>query len=602
MFKLLRSRAKFFYWIIAVTFVLFTFVVWGAQCNQNPRSARQAPRILGSINGLEISYDEWEQELKSFMARLRQQYQDRAISANQRTQAEDNVWQQLLRSKLAQAEIEKRDLYLSDEEVLDILKNDPPRALLAQYTNEEGVTDYDAYYADLANPERDWTNVEAYIRGTVPFQRLNEALAADVVVTDKEVRDEYYNQTGRALAEYIGVEINSLVIDGDPDDAAISDYYSAHIEDYDEPEQAIVETVVFPKLASDMDEEDIRLLAEDVRREILSGEIDFIEAAAIYSEDSTRESGGDLGTFDRDRMVPAFTEAAFSLEPGELSEPVRTQFGYHLIEVLEQIETDGEVSEIHARHILFKITPSEDTLAEIYDRADLFRIDAEKIGFREAASDAALEVSEPSAVRKGWDLPSLRDSMKGTNFAFLADVGLVSRVFENDDNFYVVHVLEKLPEGPAPLEDVRSRVVTALNRERKLEMANEKLNPAIGALQMGGDMAPLAEEYGLTYAVTDTFSVSGNISGIGYNTDFNKAVIDNEVGDLVDHVETTRGVYALRILWKSDFDEAAFAAEREALYARLLQSRQYEVLNQWFDDKIAEADIVDNRDVLYRGF
>jgi hypothetical protein len=60
MFKLLRSRAKFFYWIIASTFILFTFVVWGAQCNSNPRQTANVPDAVGSINGEEITWQEWD--------------------------------------------------------------------------------------------------------------------------------------------------------------------------------------------------------------------------------------------------------------------------------------------------------------------------------------------------------------------------------------------------------------------------------------------------------------------------------------------------------------------------------------------------------------
>jgi peptidyl-prolyl cis-trans isomerase D len=430
---------------------------------------------------------------------------------------------------------------------------------------------------------------------------LTEQLAANVVVSDQEVRDEYFKQNGRAIAQYVGVQLTTLTLENEPLESEIAAYYNAHLDEYMEPERVVVETVSWPKEASTLDIDDVRELAEDVRREILSGELDFAEAAAIYSEDNSREEGGDLGRFNRDRMVDAFTEAAFSLNVGELSEPVLTSFGYHVIEILEQFEVDGVVDEVHARHILFKIEASEETLSDLYANAELFRESALDVGFKEAAADAAVEVSEAAAIKPGRDLPNLRETLQATNFAFAADTGAVSRIFENEDVFYAVHVLETLPEAPAELTAVRSRVLSALNHERKLAAANEKLNPAIGALQMNRSFEDVAAEFDLEYAMTDTFSISGNITGIGYNTDFNAEVLANDIGTLVEHIETNRGVYAMSPVWKSEFDEEDYLAKREELYMRLLQQKQYDEITAWFEARTAEAEIEDNRDFLYAG-
>jgi hypothetical protein len=162
-------------------------------------------------------------------------------------------------------------------------------------------------------------------------------------------------------------------------------------------------------------------------------------------------------------------------------------------------------------------------------------------------------------------------------------------------------VLETLPEAPAELTAVRSRVLSALNHERKLAAANEKLNPAIGALQMNRSFEDVAAEFDLEYAMTDTFSISGNITGIGYNTDFNAEVLANDIGTLVEHIETNRGVYAMSPVWKSEFDEEDYLAKREELYMRLLQQKQYDEITAWFEARTAEAEIEDNRDFLYAG-
>ena len=598
MFKLLRTRAKIFYWIIASSFILFTFVVWGADCNSS-NTRNGGPQEIGSINGSKISYEEYDNWYRNHLAQLRQQYQDRPLTANQRAQAGENVWNSILRTKLQEQAVADRGFKVSDAEVLDRLKNNPPMELLAQYRSADGQVDMDAYLADLADPTRDWTQIEAYIRQVIPMQKLMDELTADVVVTEEELRTRFTEQSGRALAEYLGVTFSDLTIEGDPSPEEIQAYYSSHLDEFEQPATALVELVAFGKEASETDDLEIKQLAFEVRQEILDGIMDFAGACAIYSEDSTRESGGDLGTFDRNRMVAPFTEAAFSLPVGELSEPVRSQFGYHLIEVLEQTENDGDVTEVHARHILFKVTAGDETLTAQYDKAVEFLAEAAEAGFAGAAADAGIELIKTEPVRQGWDLPGLRNTVQGNLFAFTAEAGDISRVFENDEVFYVVHLLEILPAGPSPLSEVEPQVLTQVNRARKATLAREQLSPAVGAVQMGRSIEEAAAEFGLSYAVTDTFTFTGNVLGVGYNTDFNVRTRETEIGGFVPDIETTRGVFALRVLWKSEFGEDAYQAARAGLQSQILGQRQQEVLEAWFEQELAEADIKDKRSVLY---
>lgn len=599
MFKFLRSRAKFFYWIIAVTFVLFTFIVWGAQCNRSGSPRQQGPTWIGSVNGEKITTSEWDSMYRQYLAQLRSQYQTDRLSVNQTAMAGETVWDYLVRGKIEDQEIARRGLEASDDEIVDVLKNNPPQELLQSFTTPEGQVDMDAYYAELANPERDWSGVETYLRAMLPRQKLMDALTADATVSEEEIRNEYLNRTLRAVAEYVGVLYTDLTVEGEPTEDEITAYYTGHEDEFFQPEKVSVSLVTFPKVPSEIDEADMRSLAMEVRQEILDGSMDFAEAAAIYSEDGTSEDGGDLGTFDRERMVDEFTEVAFSLPVGEISEPVRTQFGYHLIEVLEQITENDEVSQVHARHILFKVTPGDETISAISDQAEAFRTDAIDVGFAEAAEDAALEVLFPRPVQENRDIPGFRNTIEGTIFAFTSTAGDISRVFQNDEFFYVVDNLEYLPEGPSPLEDVRSQVVAKVNREQKEALAAETLNPAVGALQMGRTMADVAAEFELAHAVTDTFTATGNIADVGYNTDFNKAAVDAEIGLLVEPVKTNRGLFAMKVLWKSDFDDADFQAQRGAISQTLLQQRKTEILEQWYEDKLTAAKIDDRRYLLY---
>ena len=600
MFKLLRSRAKFFYWIIAITFILFTFIVWGAQCNRSGPAQQQGPTWIGSVNGVKISTSEWDAVYRQYLDQLRNQYRTDRLSVNQTAMAAETVWNQLVQLKIIDQEIARRGLEVSDDDIVDTLKNDPPAILLQSFTDEDGNVDMDAYYRELSNPERDWSSIEAYLRQSMPQQRLMDEVTSSVTIDDEEIKREYRDRTARAMAEYVGALYADITVEDDPTEAEVAAYYAEHTDEFFQPEKAVVALVTFPKEPSEIDHADVRELAVEVRQEILDGTLDFEEAAAIYSEDGTGADGGDLGTFDRERMVAPFTEAAFTLPVGEVGMPVETQFGYHLIEVLEQIAEGDSIGQVHARHILFKVTPGDSTLTDLYERAKEFAKDAKEIGFSEAAEDAALEVAHPRPVQQGRDIPGFRNTIEGNLFAFNSTAGDVSRVFETDDFFYVVENVDYLPEGPSPLEDVESQVVAKVKRERKTELAGEKIAPAVEALKTGRDFAGVAEEFGLAHAVTDTFTATGNVANVGYNTDFNTAALDAEIGELVESVETTRGIFALKTLWKSDFDETDYASQYPQIRAALEQQHMSEAWTEWYEEQLAAAKIDDRRYLLYQ--
>jgi peptidyl-prolyl cis-trans isomerase D len=296
-------------------------------------------------------------------------------------------------------------------------------------------------------------------------------------------------------------------------------------------------------------------------------------------------------------MDPAFTEVAFSLPVGQISEPVRTPYGYHLIEVLEQdrvADTDS-IYQVHARHILMRVTPGPQTQEMLRDSAEDFRARVNAGNFVTTAQAEALDLVEPEPFPAGRDIPGLRQTMAGASWTLATDPGSVSPVFENDQFLYVVLAEKPLPAGLAPLDDVRPRVALAVRRDFQRQAAVAKLSPAIGEVQMGTSMAEAAAAHGLKHAVTDTFLYSGNVPDVGYATEFNEKVFGGQVGELITDIETVRGVYAAIPRWISPVDENAYLAQRDNLTAMLRSRAQGERFEAWLQEREDEAEIVDNR-------
>jgi len=602
MFKILRSQAKVFYWIIAVSFILFgvVFSYGGATsgCEKTSPMADRQAGVIGKVNDTTVTAAQLDQVYRSMLNYSRQQNQGRELNANQQTGLRRQAWEQIVQEVLINEAIEDYDIQVSDAELKQRFETNPPPAILNQYRNPEtGALDMNAYYADLQNPEMDWSGVEAYVRNIMQTEKLQSIIAADVSVSDEEVRQEYLAQEGKAVAEYMGVLYNELETEFTPTEDQIQSYYSSHLDDYQRREKVGAKVVRWAKEPS---EEDWNAALEEIieiKQEIESGSVSFEDAAMRYSEDGSANRGGDLGTFDRNRMVPEFTEVAFSLPVGQISDPVKTKFGYHLIEVTEQHndEETGELFQVTARHILLKVVPGNATLSMLQEAAQDYADRVDGGTFVSTAEAEAQDLISPEPFIEGRDIPGLPLSMAGSLWAHAAQPGDISPVFENDDYFYVVMAGDRIPAGPAPLDEVHSQVELALTKEHNKEVAAEKLDPAVGEVQMGVPMSEAAAGADLKYAVTDTFTYNGNVDGVGFGTDFNKKAIEGEVGELIPEVETLRGLFALIPTWISPFDEEDFAARREGIRRVLLNQAQNEKVAEFLEERREAAVVEDYR-------
>ena len=603
MFKFLRSRAKVFYWVIAASFIAFIFLAWGMDYNANRGGGGgQSANAAGSVNGVDIAYSAYEQTVRNLETNLKYRNPNLELNENQRAMLREQAWDEVVRSALVDEELQRLKLTVTDEEIIDIFKRNPPAEILQAYVDSTGLPNMSAYYADLNNPARDWSRMEEYVRYLVPRQKLESMLTASVVVGEDEVREAYAQQFSRAVVEYMGVPFEDVKDSWEPTDADVQKYYAEHPGDFQKTAEAQAQVATWRRTASAADYEEVRQLATEVKAEIVSGKRTFADAAAVYSEDGSAQNGGDLGTFDRNRMVGPFSDAAFSLPVGQVSDPVQTPFGFHLIEVLERIETNGVVTQVHARHILFKITAGEETQNALFERAQAFRGTVNAQNFvAQAQADTSCQLVSPRPFNEGRDIPGIRESAAGSAFCFRAEAGEMSPVLSNDDVVYVVLAGGVTPAGTQPLEAASGQIKLALKEQRQRDAARARLQPLVARVQSGQPMASVAAESGLRYGVSDTLSINTNSADIGYSPAFTQLALQSPVGTLVPHVATSVGVFAFRVLWNPPLDQTQYATLRDRVYVSLLMRKQQAVLEAWYKAKMETAKVEDLRDKLLSG-
>lgn len=193
--------------------------------------------------------------------------------------------------------------------------------LLTQETKSRGVK----------GNEQEVTAQIQSLRGRFPSEEeFNKALAAQNLTADK-LRDEMLTQSGvKTMMEAETTGAPAVT------DADVKDFYDKNPDQFKKPEQVRASHILFTTAGSDeAAKKKARASAEAVLKQARSGK-DFAALAKQHSTDGSASQGGDLGFFEKERMVPEFSAAAFALQPGQISDLVESQFGYHIIKVTDR--------------------------------------------------------------------------------------------------------------------------------------------------------------------------------------------------------------------------------------------------------------------------
>ncbi len=208
--------------------------------------------------------------------------------------------------------------------------------------------------------------------------------------------------------------------------------------------------------------------AERIRALAQQGQ-DFADLARRYSDDPSAERGGDLGFFGRGDMIPKFEETAFSLAPGQISDVIRTEFGYHIIKVEDK--TDDRV---HARHILILIRPSQQDSLRTEQLADsLYQLLQQGADFSELAKQFSDDQeSKKMGGELGWYpvaqmTPEFRQGLENLQ------VGEVSRPLKSPSGIHIIKLLDKREERKLTLDEDWDAIKDMIRRKKTNELVQQ---------------------------------------------------------------------------------------------------------------------------------
>ncbi len=216
---------------------------------------------------------------------------------------------------------------------------DPNRVVLTIGDIKLTAADYERLVAALPQQYQAYAKgpgKRAFAENLVQMKLLSNEAVKQNLDKSPEVQDELKFQRDDLLARAMFTHYQETA---KVDDAAVQQYYASHQGEFESVKASHILVRVkgapmpAPAGKPELTDEQALAKAQDIRKRLLAGE-DFAKLAKEESDDTgSGLNGGSLGEFHRGQMVPPFEQAAFALKPGEISEPVKTPFGYHIIKV-----------------------------------------------------------------------------------------------------------------------------------------------------------------------------------------------------------------------------------------------------------------------------
>lgn len=600
MLKAMRKLTKQILWIVIAAFVGTIIFAWGMEFSGKKGQRRG---MIATVNGEDIQVYAFQYYYDQALRRAEKEQGD--IDEETAARIRDEVYNSMVNEILFRQEAQKRGIEISDAELYEYMRRYPPEEIRQHpaFQTPEGEFDYQKYLQALSDPRVPWGQVEAMIRPNLRLSRLQQAVTSLVRVTDDDVRQYYQDQGEQVKIKYVYVpaiqfQSKDLTVSEDQ----IKAYYQQHQQEFRVEPSADLNYVEFDKVATDEDVQEVKQRIMDIKQEFDQGE-NFADLAMDYSEDpASADSGGDLGWFGKGAMVPEFEQVAFSMKPGEVSDPIRTQFGWHLIQV-EEKRGSGDKEEVKARHILLQIKPSETTITLLKEQADDFLEQESQSGFSEAAKDMNLEIRETGWFTQAGSIKNLGNNGQVKDFAFGNDQGKVSDVIETARAFYVFQIKDRRPAGISPLTEVEPTVRQKLIRAIADSLAFEKAQSIMAQIDQGESLKKAAEDNNAKFAETQDFSRSGFISGVGNPPELIGAAFSlTEPGQISQPVKTDLGSFIVELVSRIEPSDSVFTAEKDSLMMVVLQTEQSQVYQDWFAQVREEANIQDYRSEFFREY
>ncbi|MBW1955958.1 MAG: SurA N-terminal domain-containing protein [Deltaproteobacteria bacterium] len=607
MLYLMRKHAGSLLIKIILGAIVIVFVFWGIGSFRE----RQAGRVA-VVNGEPISVAEYRETYNNLIQRLRASFGDNLDEAMiEQLKVKEQALNQLIEERLLLQEAQRLHLSVSESELADTIRAIPAfqsdsgfdprlyrrildlnrmtpetfemlqkRSLQVQRL-ERFVTD-GIHVSDLeVNAWIDWQNTAVNIRYVLfdPDAYTDITPSTEALEAFFKENASGYRTKEEVKVRYVHFDPQHYLNDVSVTEAELKEYYDANTEAFEVPKTMEARHILIKIDPADKPEtiEEKRKKIEGLLKRIRNGE-DFATLARAFSEDPSKASGGRIGPFQKEMMVPPFGEAAFALKAGEVSDPVRTRFGWHIIKA-EKVNEAGTLSFSETKEEIRKKLLEDRAKTRAYEAAEAFydRLIAGS-EFEKAAEELKFELVTTDFFTREAPPAGPTDPAAFAAAAFALQAGEISDIQEMKDGYYILQGVEKSPPRTPEFETVSDRVRKDWIRKTQWEKAQTDAEAFLAAVKDNAAFEDQARRRQLPVNVTGFFKRDAPIPQIGTVPELTQAAFELTPEQPVPSkaIRGEKGYFVIGLVGKKIIPSADAAAEKEK--ARELIGRQKQLL------------------------
>ncbi len=599
-----KGILKWSLFIVVVAFVVL--YIPSFLDNSTPGTAADAD-VVASVNGQTVTAGEYRQLYEQQLESLRQTYGGIDEKTLQQLGIGQRIISQLVNEAAMLAEAKRLGVGVSDAELRERLLRLPGFQQNGQFVG-------DAMYRQILEAQRPPlrpAEFEAELRKELTAEKLQAAVTSWIHVSDADVDAEYRRRNEKVKLDFVSLTANQFRAGIAPTDAEIAARFDANKSAYKIPEKRRVkflsidaqalqaQMTVTPQevearynanKASYSTPEQIQAshilfktdgkndaaqkkLAESVLAKIKAGG-DFAALAKQYSDDTdSKAKGGDLGYFGHGTMVKEFEDAAFALQPGQVSDLVKSQYGYHIIKVTGKkaaaTKTLDDVraqitSQIKAEKAQTQAKQTADAMAkEIQKPADLDRV----------AKEHGLTVGDSGLFARDEPLAGLGFAPDVAAEAFTMQQDAVSGEIQTDHGFAFIALTQIQPSYVPKLDEVKDKVREDVIKAKAMDLAKAKAAALAEAARKVG-FAAAAKAAGAPVRNTDFIARGASLPDVGVSGAVDNAVFALKPGDISSPIVTDNAIVVADVKDRQDVTADQLAKGRDDLRTELLQQRR----------------------------
>jgi len=606
-------------WIIKIALggiilVFIFFFGWGGPGNKDHD---YAAKVNDKVIGYDHFYNTYQTEVEKIRLRFRDAMPPDLL---ERLNLKKNVLDRMIDQQILIQEAGKLGLFVNESDVKNEILSDPT-------FQRNGAFDPEIYKMYLSSVKLNPDTYEQTVKQELLAEQVSKLITDSVKTDPKELKTLWHFQNDKVTLELLIIKPEEPKDRSDVDQKALENYFKRNESRYQIPASAKIDYVWFSwkdllkdcvinnqdaesfyklnqkefvvpekvrisqillkgsEKASDQEKEAIKLKASKLEKELKSG-ADFQKLAKTNSEDeATASKGGDLGWITRGSLNPTIEDEAFKLNKGEISSPIQTDHGYHLILVQDKVDETQTTFEEAKDKIIgrLKDEQAKKTIARFADdfyeqvyRSENLREQAKKFGFKVEIAD--------SVTREGG-IPGVVDDPNFSQEIFELKTGEVSKLLRNGDNYLVAQLLEKKPERIPALSEVQNLVIKDYDKDQAIASAIKKADELIAAISKDLPEADkIAKQHSLTWEKLDPVSrTAGFVPQLGKSNQVSEMLTSISEAAPVFHtpIITSAGVAVVRLAKVTPASEDDYEKGASEFRNWVLEVRRTEFLKGW---------------------